>query len=149
VHVILLHIYRSTRLHYWLWNERRLLVKLHSVGVAPVQVRLPHGRETEDRLPAEELPLIAEVNKEIGFQRLPFADDSGSFIKAATGEPYPEARELLKEARRKTLVERETQWIAGYDAHFLASMRIQFTSQASPTESLRSFQRGPTRDSGR
>lgn len=148
VHAILLQIYRSTRLHYWLWNERRLLVKLHSVGVAPVHVSLPHGKETELRIPAEKLPVIAEANeanKEIEFQRLLFAD-SGSFIKAPTGDPFSEAQELLKEVS-KTFIERERQWIAGYDAHFLASMRIQFHQSGINRGIARTFERGPTRDS--
>jgi hypothetical protein len=90
-----------------------MLATLHSVGV--------------HRLPAEGWPSIAEVDEEVRFQSLLSADPRSS-IKAAIGEPCPERQELLKEAGRKALAERETRWIAEYDAQFLASMRIQFIS---------------------
>ena len=146
MHAIFLQIYWSLRLCYWLWNDRRILAKLRRVGVVAGHVSLLHRRETEHYPRAEESPLIADVDQELRFWRL-LSADAGSFIDAATGEPYPEGKERLKEAARKALAERETRLIAEYDALFLASVRIQFTNRAPTTESLLSFPRGSTRDS--
>jgi len=125
MHAIFVQTYWSLRLRYWLWNERRILAKLHRVGVVASHVSLLHGREPGHGLPAEESPLIAEVDRELRFQLL-LSADAGSFIPAATGEPYSEVQELLREDARKALAERETRLIAEYDALFVASVRIQF-----------------------
>lgn len=150
VHAILIQAYWSLRLQHRLWNESRILAKLQRVGVVPSQVSLLHRRETGHCLPVEGASLIAEVDEELRFQLL-LSAGSGSCIKAATGELYPESsREeqgVLKEAAGKVLAEREARLIAEYDAHFLASMRIQCTSQASTMESLRSFPERSIRDS--
>ncbi len=146
MHAIFVQTYWSLRLRYWLWNERRILAKLDRLRVVSNHVSLLHGGETEHHLPVEESPLIAEVDQELQFRRL-LSLGAGSVIHAATGEPHPEVQELLKEAVRKALAERETRLIAEYDALFLASVRIQFPSRASTTESLLSFPKGSTRDS--
>ena len=146
MHAIFVQTYWSLRLRFWLWNERRILAKLHRVRVVASHVSLLHGREPGHGLPSEESPLIAEVDRDLRFQRL-LSADAGSFIPAATGEPYSEVQELLREDARKALKERETQLIAEYDALFVASVRIQFPSRASTTESLLSFPKRSTRDS--
>ena len=146
MHAIFVQTYWSLRLRYWLWNERRILAKLHRVRVVASHVSLLHGREPGHGLPSEESPLIAEVDRDLRFQRL-LSADAGSFIPAATGEPYSEVQELLREDARKALAERETRLIAEYDALFVASVRIQFPSRASTTESLLSFPKRSTRDS--
>jgi len=145
MHAIFVQTYWSLRLRYWLWNERRILAKLHGVRVVASHVSLLHREEPGHGLPSEESPLIAEVDRDLRFQRL-LSADAGSFIPAATGEPYSE-QELLREDARKTLAERETRLIAEYDALFLASVQIQFPSRASTTESLLSFPKRSTRDS--
>ena len=136
MHAIFVQTYWSLRLRYWLWNERRILAKLDRLRVVSNHVSLLHGGETEHHLPVEESQLIAEVDQELQFRRL-LSLGAGSVIHAATGE----------EAVRKALAERETRLIAEYDALFLASVRIQFPSRASTTESLLSFPKGSTRDS--
>jgi hypothetical protein len=143
MHAIFVQTYWSLRLRYWLWKERRILAKLHRVRV---MASLPQRREPGEGLPPEESPLIAEVERGLRFQSL-LSANAGSFIPAATGEPYSEVQELLREDTRKALAERETRLIAEYDALFVASVRIQFPSRASTTDSLPSFRKGSTRDS--
>lgn len=140
VHALFVQAYWSLCLRQSLWNESRILAKLQRVGVGPSQVSRLHWGETGDCLPAEGASLIAGVEEELRFQRLLCAG-SRSCIKAAAdescpGESYPEEQEVLKEAAGKVRAEREARLIAEYDAHFLASMRIQFTSRAPTTESL-------------
>jgi hypothetical protein len=108
-----------------------MLAKLHSVGV--------------HRLPAEGWPLIAEVEEDVGFQSLLSADPRSS-TKRRPVNRISKGQELLEEDARKPVAERETQRIAEYDAYFLASMRIKYTSQASTRESLRSFPGDSFRD---
>jgi hypothetical protein len=151
VHAMLVQAYWSLRLHQWLWNERRILAKLQRVGVVPSQVSLLHWGETGHCLPGKGVSLIAKVEEELRFKRL-LSVGSRSCIKAAAGEScpgesYSEEQELLKEAAAKVRAEREARLIAEYDAHFLASMRIQFTSRAPTTESLLRLPGGWTSDS--
>lgn len=146
VHATFVQTYWSLRLRYWLWNERRILAKLHRVRAVASHLSLFHKGEPGHSLSAEESPLIAEVDRELRLQRL-LPADVGSFIAAAAGQPYSEAQELLREDARKALAERETRLIAEYDALFVASVRIQFPSRVSTTESLLSFPKGSTRDS--
>ena len=146
MYAIFVQTYWSLRLRYWLWNERRVLAKLHNVAVVGGHVSLLRKKDTAHYLPAEESPLIAEINEELRLQSL-LSADAGSFSNAATGKACPEMQERLKETTRKALAERETRLIAQYDALFLASVRIQFTGRASTTESLLSFPGGSTRDS--
>ena len=148
MHAIFVQTYWSLRLRYWLWNERRILATLYRVRVVASHVSLLHRREPGHGLPSEESPLIAEVDRELRFQRL-LSVDAGSLIAAAAGAPYSEMQELLREDARKALAERETRLIAEYDALFVASVRIQFPRRTSATESLLSFPKGSTRASSR
>jgi hypothetical protein len=105
-----------------------MLAKLRRVRIVEEHVSLRHRRETERCLPPEESLVIADVDQEMRFRRSPFAD-VGRLINAAIGKPHPEVQQFLKEDARETLAERETRLIAEYDALFLASVRIQFTSR--------------------
>lgn len=120
-HVLVVRAYRSLRLRYWLRNERKILARLRSVGVAPGHLTSLPRIETEPCPANEGPPLIAKVDEDVRFQGSLSADSQG-FIKAATGKRFPVEQELRKDSERNPPAERQTPWIAEYDAYFLASM---------------------------
>jgi len=144
--VLVVRAYRSLCLRYWLWNGRKILARLRSVGVAPGHLSSLQRIETEQCPRNEGSPLIAKVDEDVQFQGLLSADSRG-FIKTATGERFPLEQELRKDSERNAPAERQRRWIAEYDTYFLASMRIQFTGGVPTTESPLNFLGDSTRDS--
>jgi len=124
VYRIFSRLYWSLRMRFWLWRENRALGRFQRRSVELTNGRLLAGHSTPGPPSLEETRFITEMADQLRLQPLIFGDGK-KFIKAIGNETPLEEQPLSVEPVKSQLRSRKQELIAGYDAHFLASIRIK------------------------